>query len=309
MDVFISECLKDIKGTIVDQCFGVTSTGQKYLIVINKKVWYAIRILLDIGYANNEPWQIYREGFFKYENAKGFLSHCVELAKNDKGDFYKLISYLIPANRLSDLTSIGQRKLCKLLLHNSRVDPLVKRYPAFFRSINAEAFSFFLNFEDYQLPDDVKNNPGSHLTPGDYVMILRKKPVPYNHHAIYIGKDKDGYDKVIHIFNDEKENTQSIKKEKNSIKHLLEVKREAYVREDKWERFYRDLNTKCYKRCFLFKHKTNEDIVKTAQEQMAENTRKGEYTLLKKNCRHFATFCATNFNLPDEFTSRVFFNF
>ena len=76
----------------------------------------------------------------------------------------------------------------------------------------------------------------------------------------------------------------------------MEVKREAYVREDKWERLYGDLDTKCYKRCFLFKNKTQEDIVKAAQEEMAENTRKGEYKLLKENCRHFARFGVTNFN-------------
>ncbi len=89
------------------------------------------------------------------------------------------------------------------------------------------------------------------------------------------------------------------------------MKREAYVRMDDWSRFYGDKDTKCYKRCFLFKTKTNEEIFNTAIEEMCENTRKGKYNVLKANCHHFATYCATGFHLPNEITSRVgsFFSF
>jgi hypothetical protein len=291
MDLFKSDCLKDIKGTIVDEYYGETSTGQKYLIVINKRVWYAVRIFLSIEYAYNELCQIYREGFFKYENAKRFLNHCVELANSKRPrDFYKFISYLIEAN--DNLTDF--------------LIPIKVPFPL------KVPFSFLKHFKDSQLPDDVKINPSNYLTPGDYVMILRK-PVSYNHHAIYAGKGEDGKDKVIHIFNDENEDIQENKKKNSLIKqkvdHLLQVKREAYVRMDDWSRFYGDKETKCYKRCFLFKHKTNEEILKTAIEEMCENTRKGKYNLLKENCRHFATYCATDYHLPDEFTSRVIFKF
>jgi hypothetical protein len=304
MDAFISECLKDIKGTIVGIYYGETSTGQKYLIVINKRVWYALRIFFDIGYANKKPCQIYREGFFKCENAKivKLLNHCGELANSKSPrDFYKFIAYL-KAVYLSSFT-ISEYLSFDELLRARKILSTIHFHP-----INGNAYSLFLHSRDFQLPNDVKTNPSNYLTPGDYVMILRKL-VSYNHHAIYAGKGEDGKDKVIHIFNEEKKDIQENKKKDSPIDHLIQVKREAYVRMDDWSRFYGDKETKCYKRCFLFKHKTNEEILKTAIEEMYENTRKGKYNLLKENCRHFATYCATDYHLPDEFTSRVIFKF
>jgi hypothetical protein len=119
-------------------------------------------------------------------------------------------------------------------------------------------------YEDYDLPDDVRNSPETYLDPGDYVIVSRKDK--YYHHAIYSGNNK-----IIHVRRPTSE-----------------------IKEDEWEVFYGEDGQKSVcKRIFIFREKerNKNEVLDCARSLIGPIQDK--YNLFKRNCRHFAHYCAT----------------
>lgn len=84
----------------------------------------------------------------------------------------------------------------------------------------------------------------------------------YNHEGIYLGDRR-----VIHVAD-----------QTNPVK------------EDNFKVFLGDNPLKMYFVNYLVRPKRIEEIISTARTLIG--TRKGEYSLMKKNCQHFASLCA-----------------
>jgi hypothetical protein len=125
-------------------------------------------------------------------------------------------------------------------------------------------------FEDVILPLDVKDNPDKYLKPGDYVIVSRDDK--YYHHAIYSDKKK-----VIHVrrFNSE-------------------------IIEDDWMVFYGEIETTICKRIFIYRQdeRNKNEIILVARSLIGPI--KNQYSLFKRNCRHFAHYCATGSHVGNE---------
>jgi hypothetical protein len=147
---------------------------------------------------------------------------------------------------------------------------------------------FLTQSNDFELPKDVENNPNLYLQPGDHILISRGV---YYHHAIFLGNNGiNSKDIVVHIYYDEK---------KSGIQKILNSR----VREDEWSRLY---DSKVFKICIrnvLFKIKSRKEIILAARKAL--NSKKGEYSLITRNCHTFANFCITGFVLSNEIQYRL----
>jgi hypothetical protein len=151
---------------------------------------------------------------------------------------------------------------------------------------------FLIQSYDFELPEDVKNNPDLYLKPGDHVLIERK--TRYYHHAIYIGNNVKGETKqIIHIYNP-KITDENLKPD---------IKIDSSVRQDNWARLYESDVIKVCIRNVFFKIKCKKEIILTARKAL--NSEKGKYRLLSHNCHTFANYCVTDIVVDSEIKFRV----
>lgn len=156
------EVLRQLYGSIF-YYYGTlyTKTNQRFAIIINKVVWYSIRLVFEIDERCNEL-EVYK-----------ISEHWTEKGAFEKKDIIidKLVNSLQP-----------------------KYDELEIKVPGLGSTMYYS--SLFYAGCYIKMPNDVYDNPDKYLKPGDYVLITRRLSNfnLYHHAGIYIGENK-----IIHI--------------------------------------------------------------------------------------------------------------
>jgi len=135
-----------------------------------------------------------------------------------------------------------------------------------------------------KLPNDAVSNPSKYFRAGDQVAVLRGK-IPflnagiYFHHGIYLSGGN-----VAHLH---------AEKEKDGASHstLLQEKRQTCALITNWGEFISTSTQVC--KVKWSPSNPASEIVKRAEEAVAQKKGFGDYSLFSRNCEHFASWCCT----------------
>ena len=154
MDILVSfeDQIKKIPGSLIESTILVTAPGQQVMIVINKVLWHAVRILV--------------------ERDSRIINKIIPI-KNRK---HSIIMF-----KLSEHWTIkGARE--RVAFIKSKLLQIPVDLKGIFPDSKLKYYCVVGRL--FTLPDDVCQNPDKYLREGDHVQIER---ILYHHSAIYIG--------------------------------------------------------------------------------------------------------------------------